>query len=644
MGWGVILLCTAVTGCEDVPQLPRVGGRTPIAGDVVTESGRGGYDWFNSNGVFDITPPSELEILSQIDREVVRANLPNLTFTERTEPYRPEGMEDDVYYIYSRFTEPYFDTKPILTVPFQASSDGMYSVSPNGERLVMLGKQLEVWDLKKLTRLTASALPSTRCTRVIWDFKVDHVLLMDNTCVYRVVAATGEVLKTWKPPQSEEPAFVVRAANSATCAVSTKSKKMYVFGEDLQTTHEFKGALLESPRIAIRPDGNWVLGLSNRTVIRWHISPTRNEIEKVAELEKDEQILFPVAGSILEYCVSPQFIGIQYEAETQKLVVIKCDVNPLAHAGGFGTVDGTQEWFTCCFSRPDSSNGTRQYFLQDLSLVESVFSVEYPLGPEPVLELSMDQSTETCAIRDAKQLRLYRRQRWKDLTGASTFDRLALLTMDGRFEQVELAANELRKQPRLRRTYGETAYANLARSIGMAWADMELDESQGDTEKRKSTLESLELWKSKGSELAVLSSCFRHSLIGGRSRGGGPASSISQSGWDEYEKRNRNCAEEIKPLLKAKLRSIAVLQLAISSGLNMGESAEDLQPFIKQVVELYPYSTVAHSDICLHMLPRWGGMPGEGGAYLASLADLLPQPNADLLYSRVAIRLDGTLG
>ena len=218
--------------------------------------------------------------------------------------------------------------------------------------------------------------------------------------------------------------------------------------------------------ISIRPDANWVLGQAKGKIFRWHISPNREEMETLGELGKDEKLLFPVAGSFVDYLVEPQVYAICYnDPETKQLTLLNCESNPLVHAGGIGTVDGTQEWFTSCSSRPDST-GKRQFFIQDLSVDTGVFSVEFPLGPEPVLEMSLDQSTEVCALRDAKQLRIYRRQRWKDLTGRWTIDRLANLAIDGNFTQLELAANELRKQPRLRRNSGEGFYLHLAGTIG----------------------------------------------------------------------------------------------------------------------------------------------------------------------------------
>ena len=643
--WVILLLSAALLGCEDVPQLPRVAEATPIADGVVTESGRGSYDWFSVNGVFDVTAPSELEVLSQVDREVVRANLPNLTFTERTEPYRPAGMEDDVYYTYSRLTEPYFDTKPFLTIPFPATANGMYCVNSTGDRLMLLGKQLEVWDLQASKRLTASPLPSSKCTRVICDMNPEQALVMDSTAVYRVVAASGQVLTSWQPPHSDEPVFVVRAANSATYAVSTKSKKMYALGEDLQTTHEFKGPLLDLPLIAIRPDANWVLGLANGIAFRWHISPNREEMEKLGGLGKEEQVLMPIAGSFIDYLVEPQVYAICYnDRETQQLKLLNCDMNPLTHASGMGTVDGTQEWITSCMSRPNRE-GTRQYFLQDLNVEAGVFSVEFPLGPEPVLEMSMDQLTDVCAIRDARQLRIYRRQRWKDFSGAWTLERLTQLALDGRFEQLELTANDLRKQPRLRNNYGEGYYMSLAETIGSKWAELEIDKSaNNDLERTKSDLQTLEKWKSKGSELAILSSGFRHYAIGQKARGTGYVDTVSQSGWDELGKRNESIEKEIRPLLKMKEPSLALLRLAILNGMQLGKAPKDLQPFIKQLIEGYPYSAANHMNLCLHMLPRWGGSPGEGGAYLGSVADLLPQPHADLLYTRVAINFGSIFG
>lgn len=643
---GMWLLCMVLAGCEDIPQLPKVANTKPIPENAITNAGRGDYDWFMVNGKFEVRAQSDLEVLRRIDQELVRKNLPIAPFVERAEPLRPEGMDDDVYYIFRRYTEPYFDTKPFLTIPFTPKSEGLYSVNSAGDRLVVLGQDLEVWDLETGKRLTAVAAPSSKCTRVLWDFSPEQVVVMDNTSVYRIVAATGQVLDSWSPPQSDEPAVLVRAANAPTYAVSTTQKKLYALGKDLKATHEFKGQL-DNPSIAIRPDAKWVLAMSSGSAVRWHISSSRQDVQTLGGLGNQVKLI-PLSGNNVDYLVGPQMQAICFnDRETQQLRLLNCDVNPLTHAGAEGTMDGETEWFTGCLSRP-AEGGKRQYFIQDLVPETGDFSVEFPLGNEPVLELSIDQSAEVCAVRDARQLSVYRRQCWKDFTGAWTRDHLSLLAGDGRYEQLELAANALRKQARLRNSHGEGFYSVLAATVGEKWAQLEIDEAQrlasvksgngnGNFEDRSSILKSLDEWSATGGEFANLASGYRHLEIGRRARGGGYANSVTRSKWDEYEQRNQKILQAVEPLLNGNVKSLGALRLAIASRLNSGQSPEELQPLMKELLESFPYATFSHIDICIHMLPRWGGNAGDGGAYLSSISELLPRPHGDLLYTRVAI-------
>lgn len=249
------------------------------------------------------------------------------------------------------------------------------------------------------------------------------------------------------------------------------------------------------------------------------------------------------------------------------------------------------------------------------------------------------------AIRDAQQLRVFRRQRWKDFDGQWTIERFVNLALDAQFEQLELAANYMREFPRIRRSFGQLFFRDIASSIGERWALLEMGKLESEDEAAsKSTLSKLDHWKAQGSDLAILASGFRHKAIASKARGTGYANTVSQAGFKTHDDRYQLALAEVQPILNRETPPDGALWLAIRSRLSLGESAENLQPLLKKQIECHPYSYDVHAQLCLHMLPRWGGRSGEAGSYLGSLTDLLPYPFSELTYTRVLLVFYKSLG
>ncbi len=642
-----------MSGCDGIPQLPSPVDKQSVSEDVVTAVGRGGYDWFYTERKFDVVAPSEAPVFDKLDRAAVVANFPAGAFVELSEPYRPDGMDDDVYETFSRLSEPHFDTKPYLEVPFSKATNGMFAISADGNRLAMLGEHLEVWDLTQSKIVEKHSLPSDTCNRVGWRAGVDELMVMDRSTVYCISASTGETLHSWKPPVADTLTFFAGALNSPVTVVSTAKGRMYVIDQKLQTTLQYAGEAISSPVVAIRPDALWVLAQVNSDIIRWHLDSSKNgRVDKLGTLQSNQPFNDQlIAGSITDYIMEPYEYARVLPSE--QLEIQRVHANFLTHATCLGTRDFTSEWLTSCLSRPNKGGG-RDYFLQDLLLGETLYSLEFPLGSEPVLEVQTNLATEVCVVRDAQRLRVYHRKRWKDVVGRWTLLRLGQLAVDGRFEQLELAAQELRKMQRTRIEYGESLYANIANNVGYRWAEIEMilaktgksegadptgqpAASEADLVTMRESILALENWKASGSEMALVASAFRHYEIGYAARGKGYASTVTQASWDEFEKRIELAMVDVRPLLRAESPSCAALRVGIIAGGQSGSSIPDQQTLHKKFLENYPFDARIAQNLSMHMLPRWGGSPGEAGAYVGSVADLLPQPQADIIYARTVL-------
>lgn len=238
-GLALCVLLAVAMGCDGIPQLPSELNVKPVQENVVASVGRGGYDWSYTEGKFEVIAPSDLAVFEKLDPDAVEASIPKQAFVERSEPYRPEGLDDDVYVTFSRLSEPYFDTRPSLTIPFSPTANGMFAIDADGSRLALLAEHLEVWDLPGSRIIEKYSLPSDTCNQVAWSYEPDELLVMDQSTIYCISATSGRTLRRWQPPDADAPAFFACAANSPATVVSTAQGRLYLVDEELRTIDQY---------------------------------------------------------------------------------------------------------------------------------------------------------------------------------------------------------------------------------------------------------------------------------------------------------------------------------------------------------------------------------------------------------------------
>lgn len=638
----ILLSSITLLGCDGIPRLPGVDPSSlpAVSGDVVSQQGRGGYDWYFADGRFEIAVPSDLAVFDDIDVDRIRARIPPLTYTEPSVPFRPEGMEDETYHYFSRFTEPYFDTQPFLTIPFAPQGSGQFSVNAQGDRLALLNGNLEIWDLAQSKLLSKFSLDSSSPFRLAWSHDQSHVIVLDSNSITSVSVDSGKTTNRWQPPDSDSPMLLVHAGKTPTYAVSTKNGRLYVLDEQLRTTQTYGGNALRTPLVSISPDGKAVVGIVGNDLIQWNLQPTlRASIETLMTLDADQTVTGLIAGVHFISAIQPfGFFSLQIGEKTEPKQI---PLNRMTHAVCMGTVDYSNEFFACCLSRRNAQ-GEQEFFLQNVFLSDRDVSVEFPLGSEPIIEMVASRDTNVFAVRNKQQIQVFKRHGWKVGEIAWIANDVARLVFDGEFGQAELLAREVSKMPRTRTAFGFVLYSYIADIIGGYWAGNENSDSSqlsdNEKEEKHKRLEILERWRETESELSILSSAYRHYTLAMQARGAGYASSVSSKSWNEFEKRLENARRELDPLLAQPNPTFGALGLSIKVRLSQGTSPEEQIPLIKQYLENYIVDNSIHTEICLHLLPRWGGNPGQAGSYLATAADLLPQPYSDILYAKVALR------
>jgi hypothetical protein len=211
------------------------------------------------------------------------------------------------------------------------------------------------------------------------------------------------------------------------------------------------------------------------------------------------------------------------------------------------------------------------------------------------------------------------------------------LAVSGHFEEVDRAAQAIRKLGRLRRGTGEGYYSALTQQLAQTWISLE---NSNQLESSKVPLKNLDEGLLAGLELAVLAAAVRDHANMGAGRDHAPG----QLEWDVIHARRDSAKLALAEVLSGEHPPAFAFRTALALGSDMGESPEELQPLIKRYIELHPNASGGHSVLCVHMTPHQSGAAGEGGAYIAAVGALLPQTSSDLLYLRATHTLVDRFG
>lgn len=628
------------SGCEQTPRVsPRVDN-SPMPTNVVDSAGRGDYTWeISAEGTFVVEKPLELSVFSEIDSKQIAEKIASLEEPRKIE--RREGMDDDVYESVSRLTDPQFDTTPIMTLPISQSKEGRYAVDQAGDRLALVnGSVLEVWDLKSKLQTAKIQLPNGECQQLAWYHDSPHLVLRDANRVYRIDSASGQVIHTWSPPNGDELSFLVLADNSSICAISTSNGKLYALGKELQLVNTFTGPQLRDAQISIHPDAEWVVASSENDFVRWYVDVGRSDYAGIVPTKDLSKNVRHIPGKTVDYFVDKFSISSYVQRNVPNPRSTALQLNPMIHCYAIGNMEnGLPEWLTLVISRPTEA-GQRNYSAVDLYYPAATNSTEFPLGTSPILELRTNRGANVLAVRDASQIRVFRRQCWKSLEGYRVMDELARYMIDGRFDQVELAGQMLKEVATTRTMSGGLHYL-LTQVLGEYWATREIDDSNP---ANRDILRKLNQWRSRKSEVAILASSFRHAHIAYRVSKGMIPNTWDENGLSEVEKRRQAIKRELTELLKATQPSFAAIRLYLTTSLEEHAQLEELQPVIKQLILVAPFSPSTHARVAYYQLPQSGGAIGQASAYLLAIGRLLPGVSDRSFYTRSCLELVRLVG
>lgn len=634
-----VALMLSVIGCDELPVLP-LAETASVPSDMVTDSGRGGYHWRLNGPHFEMMRPTSFSLPDDVDPELIRQNLAWPTPQQRQAWSKPAEMDEDVYQWFRRLMEPH--PEPELLMELQRSDDiGVDNVCFNrpGTRLLTVAKKLIEWDVQTGERVKEFDAPFTNCKEVFFDASYESAVLHNGENLVRVSLADGRILHRWKPPKGQIE-FCHNADEADVQALVTTTGQVYALSNNFGEVTEYKDKKFTSKRISIHPKGLWVLGIADGAAARWRLDQPGNPTEIMPVEQLDEATCVPMAGARVDRWADIRFIH-ELEGtheplmETMRYPFIM--PNAYIISVGNATLDGSLDWTVFVGEKFDPA-GKPYYFVQEIRSDAFRYSEPWPLPVESYDKLFCDGMWERMGFLVGDKLRVFERRRWVDPDGWGTAQRISSLLVEGRTEQLELCAKELRNTPvHLNGRRGEEIYFGVVDQIAGQWARLESEPAS------EEIMQQIDQWHQRGSELALVASANRHLKIGYEARGGGYADSVAPEAWRTLENRNQLASDEIMQLLNQGKVCPSVLSAYISSCMIGEGTYQDVEPWLTQCIEKYPDDVLTLGAMCNWLLPRWGGSMGEGGALVGALSARYPAPEGDLIYAGAALQFTAML-
>lgn len=639
-------LVLALAGCDELPSLPTSpvasAGGDVVSGDVVSDQGRGGYHWRLNGHQFEMQRPTSFTLVGKLQPEVIKSNLAAFKPKEERPWRKPAEMDEDVYLWFRRFTEP--QPEPRLLMELERSDDvGVECVCLNaqGNRLLTIAGKLIEWDVETGKKTKEFDAPITGCKAMRFDPSQESVVIQSPEKLVKVSLADGRVVHSWKPPKGEIESFD-QARQVDAQAVMTTGNQLFALAENFQQVVPYEGKAFDSKRISMHPKGLWILGVNDGEMVRWRLDTNDRATEVMPVEALDRETCVPMAGAIFDRWADTRYVHElngthEFLLEQHRYPFIM--TNAFILAVGNATVDGTQDWLVIVGQNFDEA-GKPVQFIQDFRFDAFEYSVPWPLPVSECDHFFFDASCEHVVLGKGNKLHVYDRRRWVDPSGWSTAQRVGMLLAEGRTEQLELCANELRQIPvHLNGRPGQVIFEDVLDHIAGQWARLESEPASDEI------MQSIAQWYEAGSELALLASAERHTTIGSEARGGGYADSVTSQGWATLGDRTQLALQDVKKLLdQGKVTPAAVVQLISCSMTSGNASYHDVEPWLVQAAERYPDDVRPIAAMSNWLLPRWGGSTGEAGAMVAALTARYPAPEGDLVYARTASMLIETLG
>ncbi len=146
------------------------------------------------------------------------------------------------------------------------------------------------------------------------------------------------------------------------------------------------------------------------------------------------------------------------------------------------------------------------------------------------------------------------------------------------------------------------------------------------------------------SNLARIAAVEMWTDAGWKARGGGFADTITPAMQKKIDAALVKAQRELKNLPQTAFQSPLSFIVALNWGRLAGQGRDFTDPLFAQGEAQFPNYLPLYRTAAIHLLPRWGGEPGESLAMIETRADEIGGADGDVFYARVIWHLVQSIG
>ncbi len=642
----MVLAVGLAVGCERAPQavteLPALS--PPLA---LADIDEGDYNWPVGASGFIVAKPPPFAFLRNAAEtaEHERQSAPTVDM----EPIDAEILDDLLGGAGTALPHPFAqnaDLKMLMEVELQEAEAISFCLSPQGDRLLVCGEQIRVYDTENGQQLSSQNAPAVRLQACVWPLG-DHFYVADDSRIYQADANTGKVLKTigtlagelamWQPALHAQVVFGCY-------------ENGLVFRFDQQSTQLTELGIKASganKQISVKPDGAGVIVSSVGELATYRLEDDRIVSEEINSV--------PKFGETVSLCWSP---GGRHWSNGTKIFSYPSDIDTEQHSQLTVTTDLLWRPITMhAASRGEPGTGwTSSLVMRNnmagmptLSVCEMlpdrmIHSVPTALPVDEDTSIAISLTAKVLAFVNGPNLQVVQRRVWEHCSLSRM--RGGGWLQAGEFEKLEqfgrylLATEEFRWGYSPQELYGELVRATAMEWLGLKYAiDREQDAEQ--KQKLRAEFDAARAW-AKTSVLGQLALAQLRLSMAWDAREGRAFPKGSPSGWELYEQQNKLAGEELDALLADADAPAIAYSLRVGVATRRGESHATLEPVLKRGVARYANNFHLNNAMVYLLMPQWSGSYGDSAAYLKAVLKRGDPALADSSYARVAVSVLST--
>ncbi|MFY7874905.1 MAG: WD40 repeat domain-containing protein, partial [Pirellula sp.] len=421
----VAIVLVPVVGCDDMPR--QSVSKTVVKSSVVA-SGRGGYDWVISRGVFDVATPTSFRFPSTIDKTKIDGELSSIPREFLGSDFqRLDGLNDASYRVLQR----YFDSpKPVQKWALSTMGTGAkfnaIALDGDGKRAAVFDSKLLVIDAVSGVVLQEMPVPSSELKSLAFSWDGKELLVCDTTSVYRLDIQSSKTTAKWEA-KADTILSIAWARETSNAAVLTSAETVVVLDDMLVPIAKRLVKNVTPTSLAMSPDGYEIIACSDLGIARWIANPDEEVKNPSSRESKENGVVFTSThgfklskvqgncGTFVGRWISENAV---FSAD-RSMPVLSSKVASLNFIPEFihaGTYDGQQDWLTAIGVRKEDQ-GNSQYFVQDLMLQTNGASAVQDLDVSKIYKAAFNRAGNRILVSTDSGLVVFERTERVDPRG-----------------------------------------------------------------------------------------------------------------------------------------------------------------------------------------------------------------------------------